>query len=280
MEYRFTGRSGLKLPVLSLGLWQNFGTDRPEETQRAILRRAFDRGVTHFDLANNYGPPYGRAEENFGRYLRRRLRALPRRAGHLHQGRLGHVAGPLRPGRGRRKYVLASPRPVAAPDGAGLRRHLLQPPLRPRDAGRGDDDGARPRGAAGQGVVRRHLVVLRRQDAGGGHDRPGPRHAAADPPAVVLDAQPLDRGGPARRAGGAGDGLHRLHRAGPGGAHRQVPRRRPRRLAGRARGLDDRPGTPQRADAAARPPAQRDRAGARARSSPSWRSSGRCATPG
>jgi L-glyceraldehyde 3-phosphate reductase len=69
MEYRFTGHSGLKLPVLSLGLWQNFGDDRPEETHRAILRRAFDRGVTHFDLANNYGPPYGRAEENFGRYL-------------------------------------------------------------------------------------------------------------------------------------------------------------------------------------------------------------------
>ena len=69
MHYRHTGHSGLQLPVLSLGLWQNFGTDRPEETQRAILRRAFDRGVTHVDLANNYGPPYGRAEENFGRYL-------------------------------------------------------------------------------------------------------------------------------------------------------------------------------------------------------------------
>ena len=73
MEYRYCGRSGLKLPALSLGLWQNFGDDRPEETQRAILRRAFDRGVTHFDLANNYGPPYGRAEENFGRYLARGL---------------------------------------------------------------------------------------------------------------------------------------------------------------------------------------------------------------
>jgi L-glyceraldehyde 3-phosphate reductase len=70
MEYRFCGRTGLQLPALSLGLWQNFGDDRPEETQRAILRRAFDRGLTHFDLANNYGPPYGRAEENFGRYLR------------------------------------------------------------------------------------------------------------------------------------------------------------------------------------------------------------------
>jgi L-glyceraldehyde 3-phosphate reductase len=64
--YRRCGRSGLKLPAVSLGLWHNFGDDKPIETQRAILRRAFDRGVTHFDLANNYGPPYGSAETNFG----------------------------------------------------------------------------------------------------------------------------------------------------------------------------------------------------------------------
>src|SRR5712664_1453353 len=67
MPYRRCGRSGLKLPAISLGLWQNFGGDRPIETSRAILRRAFDLGVTHFDLANNYGPPYGSAEANFGR---------------------------------------------------------------------------------------------------------------------------------------------------------------------------------------------------------------------
>jgi L-glyceraldehyde 3-phosphate reductase len=64
--YRRTGRSGLLLPAVSLGLWHNFGDDKPIETQRAILRRAFDLGVTHFDLANNYGPPYGAAERNFG----------------------------------------------------------------------------------------------------------------------------------------------------------------------------------------------------------------------
>ncbi|HET9077976.1 MAG TPA: L-glyceraldehyde 3-phosphate reductase [Acidimicrobiales bacterium] len=69
MTYRRCGRSGLRLPALSLGLWQNFGEDRPLEDQRAILRRAFDAGVTHFDLANNYGPPYGSAESNFGRIL-------------------------------------------------------------------------------------------------------------------------------------------------------------------------------------------------------------------
>lgn len=70
MPYRKVGRSGLRLPAVSLGLWHNFGSDRPLEGQRAILRRAFDLGVTHFDLANNYGPPYGSAESNFGRILR------------------------------------------------------------------------------------------------------------------------------------------------------------------------------------------------------------------
>jgi L-glyceraldehyde 3-phosphate reductase len=69
MPYRRIGHSGLLLPAISLGLWHNFGDERPIDTQRAILRRAFDRGVTHFDLANNYGPPYGSAEINFGRLL-------------------------------------------------------------------------------------------------------------------------------------------------------------------------------------------------------------------
>ncbi len=69
MTYRRCGRSGLLLPAVSLGLWQNFGDDRPLDTQRAIVRRAFDMGITHFDLANNYGPPYGSAETNFARIL-------------------------------------------------------------------------------------------------------------------------------------------------------------------------------------------------------------------
>ena len=66
IAYARCGRSGLKLPAISLGLWWNFGHDRPLETSRAIVRRAFDLGITHFDLANNYGPPYGSAEETFG----------------------------------------------------------------------------------------------------------------------------------------------------------------------------------------------------------------------
>jgi L-glyceraldehyde 3-phosphate reductase len=76
MLYRRCGRSGLLLPAISLGLWQNFGSSRPLEQSRAILRRAFDRGVTHFDLANNYGQPYGSAEENFGRLMAQDFRPL------------------------------------------------------------------------------------------------------------------------------------------------------------------------------------------------------------
>jgi len=76
MQYRRCGRSGIQLPAISLGLWQNFGDDRPIDSQRPILRRAFDRGVTHFDLANNYGPPYGGAEANFGRILREDFSSL------------------------------------------------------------------------------------------------------------------------------------------------------------------------------------------------------------
>src|SRR3954453_13082362 len=108
MEYRFTGRSGLQLPALSLGLWQNFGDDRSEETHRAILRRAFDRGVTHFDLANNYGPPYGRAEENYGRYLADDF--APYRDELVISSKAGYDMwpGPYGQGGGSRKYVLAS----------------------------------------------------------------------------------------------------------------------------------------------------------------------------
>ncbi len=108
MDYRFTGSSGLKLPALSLGLWQNFGTDRPEETQRAILRRAFDRGVTHFDLANNYGPPYGRAEENFGRYLADDFAGLRDELVISTKAGWDMWPGPYGQGGGSRKYVLAS----------------------------------------------------------------------------------------------------------------------------------------------------------------------------
>jgi len=107
MQYRRVGRSGLELPAISLGLWQNFGGDRPLETQRAIVRRAFDLGITHFDLANNYGPPYGSAEENFGRILATDLRAY--RDELVISTKAGYDMWPGPYGdRGSRKYLLAS----------------------------------------------------------------------------------------------------------------------------------------------------------------------------
>ncbi|MCO1579043.1 L-glyceraldehyde 3-phosphate reductase [Crossiella sp. SN42] len=107
LSYRRSGRSGLKLPAVSLGLWQNFGGDRPYETGRAIVRRAFDLGVTHFDLANNYGPPYGSAEENFGRMLAEDLR--PYRDELVISTKAGYDMWPGPYGDwGSRKYLLAS----------------------------------------------------------------------------------------------------------------------------------------------------------------------------
>jgi L-glyceraldehyde 3-phosphate reductase len=107
MQYRRVGRSGLQLPAISLGLWQNFGGDRPFETQRAVARRAFDLGITHFDLANNYGPPYGSAEENIGRILATDLRGY--RDELVISTKAGYDMWPGPYGdHGSRKYLLAS----------------------------------------------------------------------------------------------------------------------------------------------------------------------------
>ena len=107
MAYRRSGRSGLQLPVISLGLWHNFGEDRPFTTQRAICRRAFDLGITHFDLANNYGPPYGAAEKNFGRVMREDF--APYRDELIISTKAGYDMWPGPYGdRGSRKYLLAS----------------------------------------------------------------------------------------------------------------------------------------------------------------------------
>src|SRR5499426_4862830 len=107
MTYRRCGRSGLQLPALSLGLWNNFGGDRPLETSRAIIRRAFDLGVTHFDLANNYGPPYGSAEETFGVVYGQDLR--PYRHEILVSTKAGYDMWPGPYGEwGSRKYLLTS----------------------------------------------------------------------------------------------------------------------------------------------------------------------------
>ncbi len=107
VEYRSCGRSGLKLPPISLGLWQNFGGEDVFETGRAVIRRAFDRGVTHFDLANNYGPPYGSAEENFGLILERDFKHLRDELVISSKAGWDMWPGPYGQG-GSRKHVLAS----------------------------------------------------------------------------------------------------------------------------------------------------------------------------
>src|SRR4051795_1287975 len=107
MQYRRSGRSGLQLPALSLGLWHGFGDDRPEETGREIVRRAFDLGITHFDLANNYGPPAGSAEERFGRFLATDLK--PYRDELVISTKAGYDMWPGPYGEwGSRKYLLSS----------------------------------------------------------------------------------------------------------------------------------------------------------------------------
>jgi len=107
MQYRRSGRSGVQLPALSLGLWNNFGDDFPYQSGRAIVRRAFDLGITHFDLANNYGPPYGSAEENFGRMLAHDLGTY--RDELVISTKAGYDMWPGPYGdRGSRKYLLAS----------------------------------------------------------------------------------------------------------------------------------------------------------------------------
>src|SRR5664280_3728636 len=107
MPYRRSGRSGLLLPAISLGLWQNFGHGRPIDGQRAVIHRAFDLGITHFDLANNYGPPYGSAEENFGRILATDL--APYRDELVISSKAGYDMWPGPYGdRGSRKYLTAS----------------------------------------------------------------------------------------------------------------------------------------------------------------------------
>src|ERR1043166_4970460 len=107
MTYRRSGRSGIRLPLISLRLWHNFGHGRPLDTQREICRRAFDLGITHFDLANNYGPPYGSAEENFGQILKKDF--LPYRDELIISTKAGWDMWPGPYGNlGSRKYILAS----------------------------------------------------------------------------------------------------------------------------------------------------------------------------
>ena len=224
MTYRRCGRSGLKLPAISLGLWHNFGHDRPCDTPARHLPARVRPRRHPLRPGQQLRPAVRRAEENFGRMLATDFRPLPRRAGHLHQGRVRHVARPVR--RVGFPQVPDSPRWTSRCAGwawttsTSSTRHRPDPDTPLEETMGALDAAVRAGKALYVGIssyppsqTREAAAILRR--AG---------HAAADPPAVVLDDQPLDRGGrAARRAGGGRRRLHRLLAAGPGPAHRPVP---------------------------------------------------------
>ncbi len=163
-QFRRCGRSGLDLPAVSLGLWQNFGGTDVFETGRAVLRRAFDRGVTHFDLANNYGPPYGSAESNFGRWMDLDFR--PHRDELVISSKAGWDMWPGPYGNfGSRKYLVASCDASLKRMGLDYVDIFYHHRPDPKTPAGGDHGGARPPRALGQGALRRRLVLFARADA-------------------------------------------------------------------------------------------------------------------
>ncbi len=159
MPYRRVGASGIQLPAISFGLWQNFGDDRPLAGSRAILRRAFDLGITHFDLANNYGPPYGAAETNFGRIFKEDFR--PYRDELIISTKAGYDQWPGPYGEfGSRKYLLASLDQSLGRMGLDHVDIFYSHRFDPNTPLRGDDGRARQRRAPGQGAVCRDQLLL------------------------------------------------------------------------------------------------------------------------
>ena len=236
MAYRACGRSGLRLPVLSLGLWHNFGDTAPLSAQRELVHAAFDLGITHFDLANNYGPPYGSAEINFGRILREDL------AAHRDELLISSKAGwdmwpgPYGTGGGSRKHVLASLDQSLRRVGVDYfdifysHRFDADTPLE-------ETAGALATAVRqGKALYIGISLVFGGQDPGDGRTPSRGGRPAADPPALLQPLQPLAGGGADRCAGGRRERDDRVHGAGPGPAERQVPRRHPCRLADQSPG--------------------------------------------
>ena len=167
MQYRHCGKSGLRLPALSLGLWHSFGHVQPLDAQRALLRKAFDLGITHFDLANNYGPPAGSAEENFGRLLREDFAAYRDELVISTKAGYDMWAGPYGSG-GSRKYLLAS-----------LDQSLKRLGVDYVDICAGAGCSER------QGAVRGHFLLLNRAHAKNGRAAARVEDPPADPPALL-----------------------------------------------------------------------------------------------
>ena len=225
------------LPAISLGLWWNFGHDRALETSRAIVRRAFDLGITHFDLANNYGPPYGSAEETFGSLMSSDLR--PFRDELVISTKAGYDMWPGPYGEwGSRKYLLASLDQSLARMGLEyvdiFYSHRFDPDT-PLEETMGALDSAVRAGKALYAGISSYSAEKTREAEAILRDLGTPLliHQPS-----YSHAQPLDRAGSPRRRGRPGRRLHRLLAARAGDAHGQVPRRDSRRArarAGRAR---------------------------------------------
>jgi L-glyceraldehyde 3-phosphate reductase len=158
MKYARCGRSGLMLPRISLGLWHNFGDVDRYAVGRDVVLRAFDLGITHFDLANNYGPPPGSAERNFGRILREDLADY--RDELIVSTKAGYLMWPGPYGEwGSRKSLLASLDQSLSRYRYGLCRHFLFPPLRSEHAVGRNDESPRPRRAIRKGTLRGHFKL-------------------------------------------------------------------------------------------------------------------------
>ena len=277
MHYNRCGRSGLKLPAVSLGLWHNFGGVDAYETGRAIVRRAFDRGVTHFDLANNYGPPPGSAEENFGRMLRDDLR--PYRDELVISTKAGYLMWPGPYGEwGSRKYLLSS-----------LDQSLQRMGLEYVDifySHRPDPDTPfeETMGALESVVRQGKALYVGLSNYSAEQTKPGLRHSRSSrralphPSAEVLDVRALGRRRPIGRARRARHRLHSIFAARSGPAHRSLSSRHSRRLPGReaARLPEARAGHGR--THCARFSSLTNWQLAAANRSPRWRSPGCCAT--
>ena len=275
MRYNRCGRSGLKLPAISLGLWHNFGHDRPLETGRALVRRAFDLGITHFDLANNYGPPFGSAEENFGRLLRAEL--LPFRDELVISTKAGYDMWPGPYGEwGSRKYVLASLDQSLARMGLDyvdiFYSHRFDPDT-PLEETMGALDSAVRQGKALYAGISSYSPA-KTAEAAAILRRLGTPLLIHQPSYSLLNR--WVEGGLLDVLEAEGRRVHRLFAVGAGTAHRPLPERHPRGLA-RERGLVARPRTAERRQHGAHPSPERDRAEDAARAWRRWRSPGHCA---
>ena len=221
MIYRRSGRSGLKLPAVSLGLWHNFGGVDTLENGRAMVHRAFDLGITHFDLANNYGPPPGSAEENFGRIFAKDL--SPYRDELIISTKAGHRMWPGPYGEwGSRKYLMASLDQSLKRMGLDYVDIFYSHRFDPGDAAGRDDVALDTAVRSGRRSMRASPITARRRPRGRRHPaRSG--HALPDPPAGLQHVQPLDGGWPDGHPGRRRHRLHLLLAAGPGHVDQQIP---------------------------------------------------------